>query len=57
MQEKLGELSRTFLEMHVSEKQRKTSSDELKKKFALVVHFWCVKRNARKPRVPKDLIK
>jgi NTP pyrophosphatase (non-canonical NTP hydrolase) len=34
MQEELGELSRAFLELRGSEKQRKISSDELKKKFA-----------------------
>ena len=34
MQEELGELSRAFLELRGSEKQRKTSPDELKKKFA-----------------------
>ncbi|HEX2579974.1 MAG TPA: hypothetical protein VHK67_06205 [Rhabdochlamydiaceae bacterium] len=34
MQEELGELTRAFLEIRGSEKQRKTSTDELKKKFA-----------------------
>jgi NTP pyrophosphatase (non-canonical NTP hydrolase) len=34
MQEELGELSRAFLELRGSEKKRKSSPEELKKKFA-----------------------
>lgn len=34
MQEELGELVRSFLELRGSEKKRKLSEDELKKKFA-----------------------
>jgi NTP pyrophosphatase (non-canonical NTP hydrolase) len=34
MQEELGELSRSFLELRGSEKKHKSSEDELKKKFA-----------------------
>lgn len=34
MQEELGELTRSFLELRGSEKKRKTSEDELKNKFA-----------------------
>jgi NTP pyrophosphatase (non-canonical NTP hydrolase) len=34
MQEELGELTRSFLELRGSEKKRKTAMKELKKKFA-----------------------
>lgn len=34
MQEELGELARSFLELRGSEKKRKSSVEELKKKFA-----------------------